>query len=505
MSNLLNILPELQEKIFGYCYTRDIINLMSCNSKYKKTLKPILCSHIHISLGTLQDEKAPRFLERMGMRIPKQKKKLQRLQSARSIRIEGGRSDIWNSDGSVMSSAEWLDKMAANYRRVLSYCSPTRLEEVRVDRVITKANILYTCTTFTGITRLSISYAWHVGEVHFLPISQLQDLVHLDLKHTPVGRLFLTAISDKLLCLRFLCLHGCVLVTEEGLEMLKVETLRTLDVSGIPELADRAIDHISTMSNLKSLNMSHCKCIRCGQSSGLHKLSRLRCLDLSWCKEVNNDNLDVLSRFTQLRVLNVSRCMDIDDRGVKMIAKVKTLQDLSLESCVGVTDEGVRIVCDELPHLVRLHIGGTDISDIVMSCLNKLIYLEDVSVAGCRELTDFGLSVFSVLPRLRQLDMSDTRASAETLNDDTMTKLRVLNIGGCSGMNNSALVLVGRLLLLEELDISGNSAITDTSVASLLELRSLRVLRCVQTQINKYGVERLKNNLPNLKVESNAW
>ena len=243
MSKLLNTPTELQEKIFGYCYTSDLLNLMSCNSKYSRALKSLVSAHIHISLGKLQDEETPRFLERIGIRIPEQKKKLLGLKSARSLRVEGGCVTTYDynhdgalitSDGTRMIYTEWLDMMAARYRQVMSYCSPGCVEEVRIDRVITSPDISYMCTTFTRITKLSISYAWHIEEVHFLPIFQLQDLVHLDLNNTPVGQNFLAAISENLSCLQFLGLHGCAAVTEEALEMLHVATLRTLDVSSIP-------------------------------------------------------------------------------------------------------------------------------------------------------------------------------------------------------------------------------------------------------------------------------
>lgn len=146
----------------------------------------------------------------------------------------------------------------------------------------------------------------------------------------------------------------------------------------------------------------------------------------------------------------------------------------------------------------KFHIGGTDISDHALSYLNNLPLLEDINVASCANLTDFGISVLTTLTRLRKLNISGTGATHESLNDiENLNNLRFLNISSCAGMCDTALLKVSKLLLLEELDIS-YTKMKRAGVHSLWTLKSLRVLYCIGIyggHYGKIGLDELKSSL----------
>ena len=77
MSVFVDILPEIQDKIFGYIAGADIQRLACCNSTLNKHLQQTLWQSLTIPLGALEHEKF------------KSKKKFKNFQYTTSIRFRG--------------------------------------------------------------------------------------------------------------------------------------------------------------------------------------------------------------------------------------------------------------------------------------------------------------------------------------------------------------------------------------------------------------------------------
>ena len=48
MTNILDLLPELHEQIYSYCYGTDLLNLSCCNNTYNDSLKYIIWQKVRI-------------------------------------------------------------------------------------------------------------------------------------------------------------------------------------------------------------------------------------------------------------------------------------------------------------------------------------------------------------------------------------------------------------------------------------------------------------------------
>ena len=107
---------------------------------------------------------------------------------------------------------------------------------------------------------------------------------------------------------------------------------------------------------------------------------------------------------------------------------------------------------------------GTDIGDDDLESIHELSRLKSLNLSGCSRITDKGLAYVAKLKQLR-----------------------VLNLTGCDQITNTGLLHVAQLTQLTSLDLSGDvdidrpSKITDTGlehIAQLTQLISLSLKDC---------------------------
>ncbi len=106
--------------------------------------------------------------------------------------------------------------------------------------------------------------------------------------------------------LRHLKLNYCISITDGALQGISgLTALETLELEGCEHLTGEGLVALRRMPQLTSLNLSRCTRVQSGLVS-LSGLTRLRCLTLGWCILLADGQLTHLSGLTNLTSLNLS-------------------------------------------------------------------------------------------------------------------------------------------------------------------------------------------------------
>lgn len=173
---------------------------------------------------------------------------------------------------------------------------------------------------------------------------------------------------EALVLLRSLNVSWCRITNAATAAIARhLPALEALDVSGCGALADAS--HISQLSNLRSLKLSHCnKLISEPGMAQICTLSQLEHLHISGVARLTDRCAMQLAKLTSLRVLNVSGCCSLTPDGVGAVCVgadgvgASTLQVLDLSCC-------------------------SEITDAVFTHISDLPALRSVNVASCNQLS----------------------------------------------------------------------------------------------------------------------
>lgn len=184
------------------------------------------------------------------------------------------------------------------------------------------------------------------------------------------------------------------------------------------------------------------------------------------------------------------------DADLEGLEELRTLQVLDLGYC-RISDVTMRRI-GRLTHLKYLNLDGTGITDAGLTELKKLKELTQLHLAFT-EVSDSGLVTVGQLPCVGVLDLTDTKITDAGLGHlHRMKSLRVLLLDYCQVTADGMAQL--RSLNLVRLGLNGVS-LNDEGVERLGELKSLRFLSVLQTDIaNQGGETRLRQLLPNLQT-----
>lgn len=168
-------------------------------------------------------------------------------------------------------------------------------------------------------------------------------------------------------------------------------------------------------------------------------------------------NLSVLKCLRPNDVHTLSfRKLEIKDDDLKHIAHLTGLSNLVLEQ-TDVTDAGLHYL-SPLTSVVALCLRETLITGKGFADLKALVNLQELDVAS-NNLGEHGFDCFPILKSLQILNAPRT------------------------GITNSALVVIGKLPKLENLNLEYNKAITDDGIAALSQMKSLRILKLGDTSV----------------------
>lgn len=277
-------------------------------------------------------------------------------------------------------------------------------------------------------------------------------------------------ILKKCTKLRSLSLHGCAQLTTIGITITAAEcsALEALDLSDIPHTGSSAINNMCVYAtNLKQLNLSHCRSINPDAMARLARCSRLEKLDLSNLSFGGIGAMCVhglsvsCKNLTEFKVNGHKR---ITSQSIALLAfECRKLE--TLELCeTNVTDAALFGIADYLPNLKRLSLNSTQVTDAgIVAIAMRCSLLTSLLVAKCSALTD--TSVVSVAQHC--------------------TRLQELSISNCGAVTDTALVeLSYHCSALQVLDVSFCALLTDTGISVIArgcrDLRWLAMHNCPQ-------------------------
>ncbi len=137
-------------------------------------------------------------------------------------------------------------------------------------------------------------------------------------------------------------LSHCQNLTDAGLAHLSGLTqLTSLDLGGCWRLSNEGMGHLAVLTQLTSLNLCFCENVTDAGLGHLSGLTQLTSLNLSGCWRLSNEGMGHLAVLTQLTSLDLSWCLDLTDAGLEHLAELTQLTSLDLNECWQLTDAGL--------------------------------------------------------------------------------------------------------------------------------------------------------------------
>lgn len=294
-----------------------------------------------------------------------------------------------------------------------------------------------------------------------------------------------------------------------------------IDLTGNSIVTLEGLAKLVALKNLASLSLASTQTLG-GDLTVLAGHESLQELSLA-ATRINDSVVEQLSAIPHLRTLNLSKTQITAAAG-SGLSRVKELADLDLTE-TAVNDQTIGLI-SALP-LQRLVLSRTQISGLAVQELLRLSTLESLNVsmtavpgiawkgykgANLKELdvsdTPFGIAGFDAIKGMRSLEVLSVYKSGlvEHKKADvfgSMPKLRLLNAGHNAVSDAGMEVFFKGLKGLEELHLAHNSAITDSGLAALVGMKSLRLLDVTGTKCGAAGATALKKKLPECKILTN--
>lgn len=294
---------------------------------------------------------------------------------------------------------------------------------------------------------------------------------------------------------------GCENVTDDGIEILAKNCiyLRSLDLSGCPNVRDRSVfamgalhgleevaldgccevtdeaaRHLFTSAtNLTSLSIKGCSSLTEKGLSYMHETvvpwgmrRHYNCAELATFRIGSNTYVSdkfimVLTAVCpRLRILEVEACPLIGgDEAMGKVGGLGELADLRLDSLQRVSDQGIRQFFSDQPKRLLTHLsltGCTKVTDVSLKCIAK----------NARSLRQLRLD--------RNVSVTDRGLGYLSKGLTSLTVLQATHLGMVS---DEGVRLIGRRCLrLTDLDVSYCMRFSGTSFPALRRLRGLETL-----------------------------
>ncbi|HEV3301236.1 MAG TPA: protein kinase [Planctomycetaceae bacterium] len=199
-------------------------------------------------------------------------------------------------------------------------------------------------------------------------------------------------------------------ITDAGLENLQsLVSLRHLFLENT-RIAGPGLTNVRNLKNLQNLVLNWSPVSDSGLVH-LEGLTELRALHLRGT-QVTDAGLKHLRTLVKLETLNLSS-LPVTDTGLTNVRTLTNLRHLALDR-TAVTDAGL-VNLEPLTKFESLDLGETRVSDAGLVHLQGLTGLGGIRLKGARHVGNFAIPKLLHLPKLRVVDLSDTRVSAKGL------------------------------------------------------------------------------------------
>ncbi|CAB4012185.1 F-box LRR-repeat 13-like, partial [Paramuricea clavata] len=264
--------------------------------------------------------------------------------------------------------------------------------------------------------------------------------------------------------LSFLDLSGCDQVTEHGFMTISIGflSISTLILNDLPSLRD---DHLKMLTDkcnsVKTISILNSPLISDAGMKYLTKFRRLQKIQIEANNRITDSAVKAIAKSCpELRHVFIADCPRLTDLSLKALASCKYLIVLNIADCVRIQDAGVRQVV-EGPSGARLReINLTNcvrVSDVTLLRIAQRCHnLTYCSVCYCEHVTDAGLELLATLPSLVSLDISGCNIQDHGLSSlGNSSRLRDITLSGCRAVTDLGLQkMFQQCRYLENLDLS---------------------------------------------------
>jgi hypothetical protein len=248
------------------------------------------------------------------------------------------------------------------------------------------------------------------------------------LQDAPISDTQLASLLGSMPALERLTLRRLTGVTDEGASaIVKCPQLRVLGLIEMSQISGAALESLSQMEQLRSLDLRNCGRLRPGDFECLIAFATLNEVKLGG-PAIDDDVLADIARMPALIALTVEDA-GITGAGLQELARAPgaaaRLRVLALARCFGVTDQTLEVV-NRLPALETLSLRDIMITGQFLSSLDNSLH----EPLGLRTLiindsflTDQAVQALpNVAPRLEHLDLRGNQG----VTDDALDALRQL-------------------------------------------------------------------------------
>ncbi|GMF60474.1 unnamed protein product [Phytophthora fragariaefolia] len=334
------------------------------------------------------------------------------------------------------------------------------------------------------------------------------------------------------------------------------EDVRCIDLKHVLDISEKDMDVITRSNRFcTGLLLSGCLCL---SDVTMRRIafccSQLEELDISYCTSITDLGLAAVGKYCNRLVrLKMVHCSQIRDVGVEAIVRTNPrLEEVSLSFCESITDRCFLTIGKSCPGLAALEVelcvqlGNSAMKHLATMLMNPT-KLRRLNIGGCRRISDEGLlEIVKVCTGLQKVNLRHcdrmTDLSIRTLthnclelealnmeelelvsykvflfdqgdgrgvvDKNLLLKMKMLNVTGCTGLNDLALGHLGhRSKGLESLNISACTELSDQGLLWLLDdmldhsvggalLTHLDVSYCPSLTLN--GIHKVVLRCPNI-------
>lgn len=270
-------------------------------------------------------------------------------------------------------------------------------------------------------------------------------------------------------------------------------------------ITDSDLQVLGAIPTLTRIDLSQTRVSDLGFGA-LKPLRNVTELNLFYAELTGDGALAAIKEWPHLRKLNL-RGTKVTDAGLVHLANMPSLEDLDIGYAL-ITD-GAFDRLSALTGLKSLSVGGNKITDAGLSGLRLLPQLTKLDVSGAQRtdsgmwaasVTDQGLDTMAALTRLESLNLQGTKISDAGFPKLVPLKnLKELSIGKTQ-LSARSLAALKQLPRIERLSLYGDVKIDDQAIAILADLPALSWVDLQGTKVTKAGAAKLKAARPKCDV-----
>lgn len=242
--------------------------------------------------------------------------------------------------------------------------------------------------------------------------------------------------------------------SDDGLYgMSQLTQLTSLDIS-YSSITDKGLIYISALTNLSSLSLRSCETVSSYRLSSPTNNYPMMLLNLLCCNRrphllpvyarericLSNKGISCLSSLTHLKSLDLSMCYRLSNEGLKRLSTMVRLTSLDITACHEVTNDGL-VHLSNLINLTSLSVAQTRVSSEGLQHLRSMSNLTYLNLAGCARLTQSDGETLACFSKLSSLNLSGCLGVTDScvLPLTKLNSLTVLQLYGCCNVTNEGL------------------------------------------------------------------